>query len=120
MKKEDLIFVEHIIESVGAIEQFTSGITKSDFLRCLKTQDAVVRRLEIIGEATKNISTSFQKKYSDIPWQKMARMRDRLIHHYFGVDLKVVWSVVKKELPSLKKRILHILSREKTLKRHSG
>lgn len=112
MKIRDLTFVKHIVESVDAIEQFTSGITKSDFLNSLKTQDAVVRRLEIIGEATKNISKTFLRKYPDVPWQKMARMRDRLIHHYFGVDVKVVWSVVKKEIPSLKKQIQRILEKE--------
>lgn len=59
-------------------------------------QDAVVRRLEILGEASKNIPDSFQKKYPDVPWKKIVRMRDKLIHHYFGVDLKVTWDVVKK------------------------
>lgn len=67
-----------------------------------KTQDAVVRNLEIIGEAAKSISSDFKKEHKDVDWKGMAGMRDRLIHHYFGVNLDVVWSVVKDKLPALK------------------
>lgn len=71
------------------------------FLKDTKTQDAVVRNLEIIGEAAKSISTDFKKEHKDIDWKGMAGMRDRLIHHYFGVNLDIVWSVVKEKLPEL-------------------
>ena len=107
--KNPLVFVKHIRDSILSIEEFVKGVSKSDFLHSEMTQDAVVRKLEIIGEATKNIPASFQKKYSDVSWRSMARMRDKLIHHYFRVDLKVVWGVVKKDLPGLKKKILKIL-----------
>ncbi|VAW16937.1 Protein of unknown function DUF86, BT0167 group [hydrothermal vent metagenome] len=107
--KYSFVYVKHIRDSILSIEEFVKGVSKSDFLHCEKTQDAVVRRLEVMGEATKNIPVSFQKKYSDVSWKAMARMRDKLIHHYFRVDLKVVWEVIKKDLPKLKKQILKIL-----------
>lgn len=105
MKKDDSIFLKHILESICKIEKFTKGITKSGFIKSVKTQDAVIRRLEIIGEATKNLSSYFKGKYTDVPWSEIARMRDKLIHGYFGVDLNITWSVVKNDLPSLKKKI---------------
>ncbi len=109
MNKDDLVFVTHILESIEHIEEFTKGMTKSDFLRSEMVQAAVIRKLEIVGEATKNIKRTFRKKYLEIPWENMAGMRDKLIHDYMGVDLKIVWVVVKKELPSLKKQVQHIL-----------
>ncbi len=71
-------------------------------------QDAVVRNIEIIGEATKNISMEFRKKYSDIPWKEIAGMRDKLIHHYMGVDFDVIWTTVKQDIPSLEKELKKI------------
>lgn len=109
MKKNTLIFVKHIAESIELIEDFSKGLSLSDFLHSVKTQDAVIRRLEIIGEATKNIPKSFRIKYPQTRWDEMARMRDKLIHHYFGVDLKITWNVIKKDLPILKKQITIIL-----------
>ena len=78
----------------------------------IKAQDAVVRNLEIIGEATKNISGALKKKYPQIPWQDLAKVRDKLIHHYFGVNLDVVWSIVKEDLPSVLAQIEKILDKE--------
>jgi len=72
-----------------------------DFLDDRKTQDAVIRNIEIIGEATKNLSNDLQDSYSEIPWRDMAGMRDKLIHHYFGVDNRLVWSAAHKELPDI-------------------
>ena len=72
-------------------------------------QDAVIRRLEIIGEATKNIPEEFTKKHSEVPWSGIAKMRDKLIHKYFGVDLDLTWDVLKDDLPSLKEKIKKIL-----------
>ena len=79
-----------------------------DFLNDIKTQDAVVRNLEIIGEATKNISNDFKEKYPQIPWKKLAGVRDRLIHHYFGINYDIVWVIVKEELPEIISRIEEI------------
>jgi len=108
MKKEPLIFIKHILESIKNIEDFIRDISKSRFLRNKEKQSAVIREIEIIGEAVKNIPTNFRKKYADIPWIDIAGMRDKLMHHYFGVNLENVWKVIKEDLPELKKNILKI------------
>ncbi len=78
----------------------------------IKTQDAVVRNLEIIGEATKNIFSDFKEKYPKLPWKELAGMRDRLIHHYFGVNYDIVWVIVKEELPAVVIQVEEALDRE--------
>ena len=72
-------------------------------------KDAIIRELEIIGEAAKNVSQDFREKYKEIPWKDMAGMRDKLIHEYFGVDINIVWKVITKELPALKEKIEEVL-----------
>lgn len=108
MKKEPLIFIKHILESIKNIEDFMKGISKDYFLKNKEKQSAVIREIEIIGEAAKNIPTSFRSKNADIPWSDIAGMRDKLMHHYFGVNLDTVWRVIKDDLPELKKNILKI------------
>ncbi|MBI5152452.1 DUF86 domain-containing protein [Candidatus Peregrinibacteria bacterium] len=105
MKKDLKIFLEHIMESIIEIEKYTKNISRTKFLKTTQTQDAVVRRLEIIGEAVKNLPSSFKNKHPSIPWRKIAGLRDILIHDYFGVNLDLVWKVVKKNIPKLKKQI---------------
>lgn len=110
MKKDPLVFLRHILESIGRIEEFTKGATKEEFLKSIQLQDSVIRRIEIIGEATKNLPTEFQKEYDEVAWSKMARTRDKLIHGYFGVDLKMAWDIVKNDLPELKAKVQKILA----------
>ncbi len=109
MSKDIKVFVEHILESISLIEDYTSQISKEDFFKSRQIQDAVMRRLEIIGEATKNISTEFKKEYPGIPWREIAGMRDVLIHEYFGVDLELTWTTVKENLPNLKQKLSQII-----------
>ena len=109
MKREIRIFLEDIKESIEKIEEYTQNISKEQFMSDNKTQDAVMRRLEIVGEAVKNIPEYFRKKYPEIPWKQIAGMRDVLIHGYFDINLQRVWLVLEKELPTFKNKIIQIL-----------
>lgn len=109
MKKDATVFLEHILESIEEIEKTTRRVTKRQFLRTVYVQDAVLRRLEVIGEAAKNVSPAFRVKHPSIPWRRIAGLRDVLIHQYFGVDLELVWEIVRNELPKLKKDIRGLL-----------
>ena len=111
MKKDVKIFLEHIIESINLIEEYIKGKNKSDFLASTQLQDAVIRRIEVIGEAIKNIPEETKDIHSDIPWKKIIGMRDILIHQYFGVDLNLTWEVVEKDIPMLKEQIVSIKNR---------
>ena len=108
MKKDAKVFIEHILECIGLIENYVEGKTEEDFLGAVQLQDAVIRRIEIVGEAVKNIPEEIKVKYTDVPWKKMAGMRDILIHEYFGVDLKLTWEVIIKDIPFLKKEMMKI------------
>lgn len=110
MKKDPKIFLQHILESIKLLESFSKNLTFEKFSKNRLRQNAIVRELEIIGEAVKNISWTFRDKHPTVEWNKIAGLRDKLIHHYFGVDLKTVWDVIEQDLPKLKKQILEILS----------
>ena len=105
MKKDVTVFVEHILASIDLIDKYTEGIDEKTFLDSPQIQDAVMRRMEIIGEAVKNIPLEFKKQFPDIPWRGISGMRDILIHEYFGIDLKLTWRVVRLKIPELKNQI---------------
>ena len=113
MKKDPIIFVKHILESIKCIEKYAENLDKKHFVSNTLVQDAVIRRLEIIGEAAKNLPQNFKDKHKDIPWIDIADTRNKLIHHYFGIDLDITWDIIEKELPNLKEKIKDILKKEK-------
>jgi len=102
MKREFLDYIEDIIEAMNNTINFTQNIEYDDFLKDDKTIYAVVRALEIIGEAVKNLPDEIKQQYSQIPWRNIIGMRDKLIHEYFGVNKEIVWDKIKNELPKLK------------------
>jgi uncharacterized protein with HEPN domain len=111
MDKDFKMFLEHILESINYIQEFTKGKTKKDFNSSIQMQDAIIRRIEIIGEATKNLPENFKMNTPYIPWRKMAGMRDNLIHEYFGIDKVEVWKTVKDDIPILKREISELLNK---------
>ncbi len=111
-ERADVEFLADTKEAVLRINAYTQDLSYEQFLEDKKTQDAVVRNLEIIGEAAKNISEELKKKYPQMRWKDLAGVRDKLIHHYFGVNFDIVWSIVKQELPELLLQLEEILKNE--------
>ena len=101
--KDDLTYIEHINECIDKIKRFTSQLTRENFNNNEMVQDAVIRNIEIIGEAAKQISNQFRDQYTDIPWKEITGMRDKLIHDYMGVDTETVWNTVRTDIPILEK-----------------
>ncbi len=105
MIKDDNAYIEHINLCINKINMYIDGITKQEFLKNELIQDAVIRNIEIIGEATKSLSNEYKKKNDNIQWKEMAGMRDKLIHHYMGVDIEVVWETINIDLKELQKML---------------
>ncbi|MEW5759871.1 MAG: DUF86 domain-containing protein [Candidatus Thermoplasmatota archaeon] len=102
-------YIEDISVSIDAIEEFVKDINFEDFKRDRKTIFAVIRAIEIIGEATKHIPKAIRNRYPKIPWKDMAGMRDKVIHEYFGVDVRVVWETATRHLPEIRPLIQNVL-----------
>ena len=109
MISKDLAYIEHILEAIRDIGDSTRGFSFEDFENSKDSKDACIRRLEIIGEAVKNISQETKKRYPKVEWKQIAGTRDRIIHAYFNVDLDIVWNIISEGLPLLRKEILIIL-----------
>lgn len=112
-ERADDDLLEDIREALRRIREYAAAMTYDRFLADTKTQDAVVRNLEIIGEAARSLSIALRRKHPDVPWRGMVGVRDRLIHHYFGVNLDIVWDIVAVELPALESQIEAILEKKK-------
>lgn len=112
MSLSNLDFIFHISDEASYCLDVTDNLTYEQLLSDETLKRAVVRSLEIIGEATKNFTPEFKLKYPQVPWKKMAGMRDRLIHQYFGVDYETVWKTLKEDIPEIKKHIDNIIQKE--------
>lgn len=108
MKRNQSLYLGDIKEAIEAVVKFTDGMSYDEFNEDDKTFSAVIRKIEIIGEAVKNLSAEIKDAEPDIPWSVIARMRDRLIHGYFGVDAAIVWKTVKIDLPEILPEVMKL------------
>lgn len=109
MRKSPIVFLDHIFESIKLLEEYVKGLKYDDFIENYEKQDSVIRRLEIIGEAIRNLPEEFLDKYPDIPWRDIMDFRNVLIHQYFDVNIERVWKTIEKDIPEFKKKIEKIL-----------
>lgn len=108
-KRDDKVYLRHILDSSAKIEAYLQGVNEEKFSRNTLIQDGLIRQLEIIGEAVKRVSSGLRDQYAHIPWKDIAGMRDKLIHDYFGIDLEAVWMTSINDVPRLSEQIRHIL-----------
>lgn len=109
MKKDPTVFLKHILECINLIEEYSKNLSKEEFKGNIELQDAIIRRLEIIGEAARNLPDEFKSNYSDIQWRQIIAARNILAHFYFGIDLNTIWNIVKNDLPKLKDQVNSML-----------
>jgi len=112
MSLSSLEYLQHILDEMAYLIDRAKGLNKDEFIQDETLKRAFVRSLEIIGEATKNVSVALRQKYSHVDWRAMAGMRDRLIHRYFGIDYDIVWDVVINKVPLLQQEIQQIIQNE--------
>lgn len=105
MSRDYKVYLEDILESIGKIRRYVEGMSYDDFSEDSKTIDAVVRNLEIVGEAVKHLPTEIREAAKEIPWRRIAGVRDILIHAYFDIDLEIVWEIVTEKLGPLERTI---------------
>ncbi|TVR15234.1 MAG: DUF86 domain-containing protein [Balneolaceae bacterium] len=112
-KRKPAVYLQDILESIEHIQRFLDGVSEDDFYENVEKQDAVLRRLEIIGEALKHLPDGIRDNHPDIPWRQIAVMRDIIIHEYFGVTLDMIWVVATEDIHDLKAKVEEIIESNK-------
>lgn len=107
-ERGDALYIQDILDCIHKIEEYTTGYDRDDFIGDRKTVDAVVRNLEIIGEAAHNLSGELRSAHRDIPWEDIIGMRNKVIHEYSGIDLDILWKTLQDDIPDLKKKIIKV------------
>ena len=110
MPRDHKLYLKDMLEAIQKIERYSEKMSLDTLLEDDLVQDAIIRNLEILGEAVKNIPEHVKNEHPDIEWKKIAGLRDIITHAYFGIDVEIIWDVVENKIPSLKKSILEILS----------
>jgi uncharacterized protein with HEPN domain len=108
--KDDRLYLEHIVEAIRRVREYTAA-GEASFLSDPRTQDAVIRNLQILGEAAKRVSAETVAANPAVPWRSMTGLRDRVVHDYFGVSLSIVWDVVENHLPAVEREVRRLLER---------
>lgn len=107
--KEDSVYISHIFDSINAIKDFSKDLSRKELESNRLKQSAIIREIEIIGEAVKNMSDKLKEDNKQVPWKDIAGTRDKMIHNYFGVDLDIVWDIIKKDIPYLEENLIKIV-----------
>ena len=110
MKKDESVYLRHILDAFVQIEFYMDDVSHEEFLQNRLLQDGVIRQLEVMGEAARNLSDDLRNEYPQIPWRQMIGLRNRMAHAYFNVDLQIVWEIVRGDIPDLKEKIKRILT----------
>jgi len=109
-KRDLTIYLKDIIESAEFIQSYILGISEGEFYQSSEKQDAILHRIQIIGEATKHIPDTFREKHATVPWRVIAGMRDIIVHEYFGITQSMIWKLAVEDIPMLKEQIEEILN----------
>ena len=113
MRRDFRVYLEDILEAAAAAREFVAGMSKDELGNDRRTRDAVVRNLEIVGEAVKKLPPQTKRDHPEVEWKKIAGLRDILVHDYFGIDMDIVWDVVQNKLPVLTEQMHRILDESK-------